>query len=178
MHKPRIFEQLVEMARQGTVRPVVAATFGLEEVPEAQGQLARRCSTWASSSSCRDRTSGPTRLAQAFSLAIFEIVRTQALCCVDGAPTRVELGEPEAGVEQVLAVLPGDHQHAVRRHDLAGDALVVPGPAQRRGRDPERAGQPDTSRPSSDSESRQLLRAPSPRATTRSSQSPLVVVPK
>ena len=42
MHTPRIFEQLVEIARQGTVRPVVAATFGLEQVPEAQAQLAQR----------------------------------------------------------------------------------------------------------------------------------------
>jgi NADPH:quinone reductase-like Zn-dependent oxidoreductase len=42
MHTPRIFEQLVEIARHGTVRPVVAATFGLEQVPEAQAQLAQR----------------------------------------------------------------------------------------------------------------------------------------
>jgi NADPH:quinone reductase-like Zn-dependent oxidoreductase len=32
----------VELARRGDVRPVVAARFGLHEVPEAQRQLARR----------------------------------------------------------------------------------------------------------------------------------------
>ena len=42
MHTPRIFDQLVGLARQGTVRPVIAATFGLDEVPDAQTQLARR----------------------------------------------------------------------------------------------------------------------------------------
>ncbi|MBD8869326.1 zinc-binding dehydrogenase [Nocardioides sp. MJB4] len=42
MHTPRIFELLVEIARRGEVRPVVAATFGLDEVPAAQEELARR----------------------------------------------------------------------------------------------------------------------------------------
>ncbi|SFF38366.1 Zinc-binding dehydrogenase [Blastococcus tunisiensis] len=42
MHTPRIFELLVDLARRGAVRPVVAATFRLEEVPEAQRQLERR----------------------------------------------------------------------------------------------------------------------------------------
>ena len=42
MHTPRIFELLVEIARRGDVRPVIAATFGLEDVAEAQRQLARR----------------------------------------------------------------------------------------------------------------------------------------
>ncbi len=42
MHTPRIFELLVQIARQGTVRPVVAATFDLEDVAEAQRELARR----------------------------------------------------------------------------------------------------------------------------------------
>ncbi|MGW9054928.1 zinc-binding dehydrogenase [[Kitasatospora] papulosa] len=42
MHTPRIFDQLVEIARRGDVRPVVAATFALGQVAEAQAQLARR----------------------------------------------------------------------------------------------------------------------------------------
>ncbi len=42
MHTPRIFDQLVEIARRGDVRPVVAATFPLGQVAEAQAQLARR----------------------------------------------------------------------------------------------------------------------------------------
>ncbi len=42
MHTPRIFDLLVEVARQGAVRPVIAATYDLEEVPEAQAQLALR----------------------------------------------------------------------------------------------------------------------------------------
>lgn len=42
MHTPRIFDQLVDIARRGIVRPVVAATFGLAEVPEAQRRLALR----------------------------------------------------------------------------------------------------------------------------------------
>ena len=42
MHTPRIFDLLVDMARRGVVRPVIAATFDLEDVPEAQRQLARR----------------------------------------------------------------------------------------------------------------------------------------
>ncbi|MFG2321333.1 zinc-binding dehydrogenase [Streptomyces sp. NPDC048568] len=42
MHTPRIFDRLVEIARRGDVRPVVAATFRLEEVGRAQAQLARR----------------------------------------------------------------------------------------------------------------------------------------
>jgi len=42
MHTPRIFDLLVEVARQGALRPIVAATYSLEEVPEAQTQLALR----------------------------------------------------------------------------------------------------------------------------------------
>ncbi|MCM2576251.1 zinc-binding dehydrogenase [Streptomyces meridianus] len=42
MHTPRIFDRLVEIARHGDVRPVVAATYPLGEVREAQEQLARR----------------------------------------------------------------------------------------------------------------------------------------
>lgn len=42
MHTPRIFEQLVGIARRGDVSPVVAATFPLGEVRAAQEQLARR----------------------------------------------------------------------------------------------------------------------------------------
>ncbi|MEU3996726.1 zinc-binding dehydrogenase [Streptomyces fungicidicus] len=42
MHTPRIFDHLVEIARRGDVRPVVAATFPLGQVREAQAQLARR----------------------------------------------------------------------------------------------------------------------------------------
>ncbi|MEV3930452.1 zinc-binding dehydrogenase [Streptomyces sp. NPDC049944] len=42
MHTPRIFDRLVEIARRGDVTPVVAATFPLGQVGEAQAQLARR----------------------------------------------------------------------------------------------------------------------------------------
>lgn len=42
MHTPRIFDRLVEIARSGTVRPTVAATFALEDLAEAQRQLAQR----------------------------------------------------------------------------------------------------------------------------------------
>lgn len=42
MHTPRIFEHLAEIAARGDVRPVIAATFALEEVAEAQRQLATR----------------------------------------------------------------------------------------------------------------------------------------
>jgi NADPH:quinone reductase-like Zn-dependent oxidoreductase len=42
MHTPRIFDLLVDLARRGLVRPVIAARFGLDEVPAAQRQLARR----------------------------------------------------------------------------------------------------------------------------------------
>jgi NADPH:quinone reductase-like Zn-dependent oxidoreductase len=42
MHTPRIFERLAQIARDGDVRPVVAATFGLHQVPDAQAALARR----------------------------------------------------------------------------------------------------------------------------------------
>jgi NADPH:quinone reductase-like Zn-dependent oxidoreductase len=42
MHTPRHFELLVEVARRGEVRPVVAATFPLEQIREAQVQLAER----------------------------------------------------------------------------------------------------------------------------------------
>ena len=42
MHTPSMFEQLVGIARRGEVRPVVAATFDLEDLAEAQRELARR----------------------------------------------------------------------------------------------------------------------------------------
>jgi NADPH:quinone reductase-like Zn-dependent oxidoreductase len=42
MHTPRIFDLLVDFARRGLVRPVIAATFHLDEVREAQRQLAQR----------------------------------------------------------------------------------------------------------------------------------------
>ena len=42
MHTPRIFDLLVDFARRGVVRPVIAATFDLGDVAEAQRQLARR----------------------------------------------------------------------------------------------------------------------------------------
>ncbi len=42
MHTPRIFDLLVEIARRGDVRPVVAATFALDQVADAQAELARR----------------------------------------------------------------------------------------------------------------------------------------
>ena len=42
MHTPRIFGQLVDIARQGAVRPEIAATYALEDVAEAQRELARR----------------------------------------------------------------------------------------------------------------------------------------
>lgn len=42
MHTPQVFEQLVELARAGEVRPVVAASFALADVAEAQRLLARR----------------------------------------------------------------------------------------------------------------------------------------
>ncbi|MET8925852.1 zinc-binding dehydrogenase [Streptomyces sp. NPDC004623] len=42
MHTPRIFDQLVQIARRGDLRPVVAATFALGQAAEAQAQLARR----------------------------------------------------------------------------------------------------------------------------------------
>jgi NADPH:quinone reductase-like Zn-dependent oxidoreductase len=42
MHTPQIFERLVDIARQGTVRPVVSATFDLDQLPEAQQRLAER----------------------------------------------------------------------------------------------------------------------------------------
>ncbi|GAA1930971.1 alcohol dehydrogenase family protein [Nocardioides lentus] len=42
MHTPRVFDLLVDLARRGAVRPVVAATFGLPEVGAAQERLARR----------------------------------------------------------------------------------------------------------------------------------------
>jgi NADPH:quinone reductase-like Zn-dependent oxidoreductase len=42
MHSPRIFERLIEIARRGEVRPVIAATYGLADLAEAQRQLARR----------------------------------------------------------------------------------------------------------------------------------------
>ena len=42
MHTPSMFEQLVDIARRGEVRPVVAATFDLGDLAEAQRELARR----------------------------------------------------------------------------------------------------------------------------------------
>jgi NADPH:quinone reductase-like Zn-dependent oxidoreductase len=42
MHTPHVFDLLVDLARQGGVRPVVAATFDLDDVAGAQRQLARR----------------------------------------------------------------------------------------------------------------------------------------
>lgn len=42
MHTPRIFDLLVDVARQGSVHPVIAATFDLTEVAEAQRRLALR----------------------------------------------------------------------------------------------------------------------------------------
>ncbi len=42
MHTPRIFDELVRIARAGSVRPVIAATFGLEQLREAQEYLALR----------------------------------------------------------------------------------------------------------------------------------------
>jgi NADPH:quinone reductase-like Zn-dependent oxidoreductase len=42
MHTPRIFTRLVDIARRGAVRPVIAATFALDAVPEAQRRLAER----------------------------------------------------------------------------------------------------------------------------------------
>ncbi len=42
MHTPRIFDQLVGIARRGDVRPVIAARFELQELREAQRQLAQR----------------------------------------------------------------------------------------------------------------------------------------
>lgn len=42
MHTPHIFDLLVGLARSGAVRPVIAATFGLDQVAEAQELLARR----------------------------------------------------------------------------------------------------------------------------------------
>ncbi|GAB3793727.1 zinc-binding dehydrogenase [Nocardioides ungokensis] len=42
MHTPRIFDLLVDLARRGEVRPVISATFDLDEVAEAQRQLAER----------------------------------------------------------------------------------------------------------------------------------------
>ncbi|MFV0457604.1 MAG: zinc-binding dehydrogenase [Actinomycetales bacterium] len=42
MHTPRIFDLLVDLARRGSVRPIIAAVFGLEEVAVAQRELAER----------------------------------------------------------------------------------------------------------------------------------------
>ena len=42
MHTPRIFDLLVGIARRGEVRPVVAATYGLDQVADAQAELATR----------------------------------------------------------------------------------------------------------------------------------------
>ncbi len=39
MHSPAHFEQLVDFARQGSIRPVVAATFPLDRIHEAQSAL-------------------------------------------------------------------------------------------------------------------------------------------
>ncbi len=42
MHTPRIFDLLVDLARRGVVRPVIAATFKLSDLAAAQRQLAQR----------------------------------------------------------------------------------------------------------------------------------------
>lgn len=42
MHTPRIFDLLVDLARNGGVRPIIAATYSLADVAEAQHVLARR----------------------------------------------------------------------------------------------------------------------------------------
>lgn len=42
MHTPRIFGHLVEIAARGDVQPVIAATFPLEDLAEAQRELATR----------------------------------------------------------------------------------------------------------------------------------------
>lgn len=42
MHTPRIFDLLVDLARRGAVRPVIAATYALPDVATAQEHLARR----------------------------------------------------------------------------------------------------------------------------------------
>ena len=42
MHTPSMFEQLVGIARRGDVRPVIAETFDLGDLAEAQRALARR----------------------------------------------------------------------------------------------------------------------------------------
>jgi NADPH:quinone reductase-like Zn-dependent oxidoreductase len=42
MHSPRVFRALVDLARRGAVRPVVAATYPLGELARAQADLARR----------------------------------------------------------------------------------------------------------------------------------------
>ena len=42
MHTPAVFRRLVELARDGKVRPVVAATYPLEELHRAQADLASR----------------------------------------------------------------------------------------------------------------------------------------
>lgn len=42
MHTPAIFDELVGIARRGDVRPLVAETFGLDRVRDAQEQLAQR----------------------------------------------------------------------------------------------------------------------------------------
>lgn len=42
MHTPTHFELLAELARQGEIQPVIAATFPLEQAAQAQEELARR----------------------------------------------------------------------------------------------------------------------------------------
>jgi NADPH:quinone reductase-like Zn-dependent oxidoreductase len=42
MHTPAHFALLMELARRGDVRPVIAATFPLEQAARAQEELARR----------------------------------------------------------------------------------------------------------------------------------------
>ncbi|WP_435840038.1 zinc-binding dehydrogenase [Streptomyces chilikensis] len=42
MHTPRHFDLLMDMAREAAVRPVIAATFPLEQAAPAQEELARR----------------------------------------------------------------------------------------------------------------------------------------
>ncbi len=42
MHTRRVFRQLVELARSGAVRPVLARTYALADLPSAQADLAGR----------------------------------------------------------------------------------------------------------------------------------------
>lgn len=42
MHTPAHFDALMDLAREGAIRPVVAATFPLAQAARAQDELARR----------------------------------------------------------------------------------------------------------------------------------------